>query len=165
MAERLPILHIVGTPSTSLQQAGAILHHTLGEGNFTGFSEMSGKISATVGKLGKGMALTEEVDRVLTVALIQVGLKPRMTRSYFHDYPSFFHLLTSTILLVYMVLFLSIQCRPVYLALPTDLVHSKVSAKGLETPLVSVFLASWLTTLLQRGLTCFPIPFALLPLL
>lgn len=30
MAERLPVIHIVGTPSTKAQDQGLLLHHTLG---------------------------------------------------------------------------------------------------------------------------------------
>lgn len=31
-SERVPVLHIVGVPSTKLQKSGALLHHTLGDG-------------------------------------------------------------------------------------------------------------------------------------
>jgi len=97
MAERLPILHLVGTPSTGLQGRQALLHHTLGNGDFTAFADMSSHIVATLGLLKPGGRLTEEVDRVLGVALT--------------------------------------ECRPVYLTLPTDLVHTKVSAESLKKPL------------------------------
>ena len=32
-AERVPIIHIVGVPSTKLSKVGAVLHHTLGDGS------------------------------------------------------------------------------------------------------------------------------------
>lgn len=37
------------------------------------------------------------------------------------------------------------QCKPVYLALPTDLIHAKVSSEDLKTPLVSghIRLSHW----------------------
>lgn len=72
MAERLPILHLVGLPSTSLQNSHALLHHTLGNGSFDTFSAMSSHLVATVGILKKGSRWTEEVDRVMGVALTEV---------------------------------------------------------------------------------------------
>lgn len=100
MAERLPIVHIVGVPSTSLQSAHALLHHTLGNGNFTDFSKMSAHISAATAVLDhtSNSNWTAELDRVLRIALV--------------------------------------DCRPVYITLPTDLVHAKVDRKALDTPLV-----------------------------
>ncbi|WP_237578183.1 hypothetical protein, partial [Klebsiella pneumoniae] len=32
-AEHIPVLHIVGAPSTGAQQRGELLHHTLGDGD------------------------------------------------------------------------------------------------------------------------------------
>jgi pyruvate decarboxylase len=84
-----------GVPSTTLQAKKAILHHTLGgSGNFNSFAEMSSHISSTIGILKKEGNWTEEIDRVLTVALT--------------------------------------ECRPVYLTLPTDLVHSLISDERLK---------------------------------
>lgn len=91
MAERLPIvrpsppsaspsltpllwqLHLVGVPSTSLQDKHAMLHHTLGDGKFTNFSDMSAHISAGVCLLKAGGRWTEEIDKVLTTCLTEVG--------------------------------------------------------------------------------------------
>lgn len=33
-SEHVPIVHIVGVPSTIAQKDGQLLHHTLGNGNF-----------------------------------------------------------------------------------------------------------------------------------
>lgn len=33
-SEHVPIVHIVGMPSTTSQKDGMLLHHTLGNGNF-----------------------------------------------------------------------------------------------------------------------------------
>lgn len=71
MAERLPILHLVGLPSTKLQSSHALLHHTLGNGSFDTFSAMSSHLVASVGVLKQGSRWTEEVDRVLGVALTE----------------------------------------------------------------------------------------------
>ncbi|KAJ9100375.1 hypothetical protein QFC20_005441 [Naganishia adeliensis] len=71
MAERLPILHLVGLPSTRLQGSHALLHHTLGNGSFGTFAAMSSHLVATVGILKQGSRWTEEVDRVMGVALTE----------------------------------------------------------------------------------------------
>lgn len=39
-SEYVPIVHIVGTPSTLSQRDGLLLHHTLGNGNFEVFADM-----------------------------------------------------------------------------------------------------------------------------
>ncbi|WP_351229680.1 thiamine pyrophosphate-binding protein [Streptomyces sp. NPDC002133] len=36
-AEYVPVIHIVGAPSTAAQKAGALLHHTLGDGDHRHF--------------------------------------------------------------------------------------------------------------------------------
>ncbi|KAG9123719.1 hypothetical protein FRC07_014176 [Ceratobasidium sp. 392] len=75
MAERVPVLHIVGVPGEGLQERHALLHHTLGDGIFSHFSKMSAPISAAMASLITGPTGTDglpfEVDRVLRVALTQ----------------------------------------------------------------------------------------------
>lgn len=75
MAERVPVLHIVGVPGEGLQRRHALLHHTLGDGIFSHFSNMSAPISASMASLTTGptgtAVLPFEVDRVLRVALTE----------------------------------------------------------------------------------------------
>ncbi|KAL7409369.1 pyruvate decarboxylase, partial [Mrakia frigida] len=99
MAERLPLLHIVGMPSTKLQSSRALLHHTLGDGRFNEFELMSGQITAHTARLQRAEGAGELIDE-----LIKVALK---------------------------------ECRPVYLAFPTDLNHVKIPADRLNTLLPS----------------------------
>jgi indolepyruvate decarboxylase len=40
-AEHLPIFHLVGTPNTSIQASHAVIHHTLGNGEFDQFRRMA----------------------------------------------------------------------------------------------------------------------------
>ncbi|WWC86880.1 uncharacterized protein L201_001759 [Kwoniella dendrophila CBS 6074] len=48
LAERVPVLHIVGAPSTKLQSNESLLHHTLNlPGSFTTFSTMSAPLSCS----------------------------------------------------------------------------------------------------------------------
>ncbi|PWN47571.1 putative PDC1-pyruvate decarboxylase, isozyme 1 [Violaceomyces palustris] len=96
-SERVPVVHIVGVPSTSAQGAHSLLHHTLGDGRFGAFANMSKEISQASTLLQSPDGAAQEVDRVLTIA--------------------------------------ARDARPVYIALPTDLVHKKISSKGLATPL------------------------------
>lgn len=50
-SEYVPIVHIVGTPSTLSQRNGMLLHHTLGNGNFEVFADMSRNITCAMAKL------------------------------------------------------------------------------------------------------------------
>lgn len=50
-SEFVPIVHIVGQPTTKSQKDGMLLHHTLGNGDFDVFTKMSHAISCYVAKL------------------------------------------------------------------------------------------------------------------
>lgn len=67
-AEHVPVLHIVGAPSTGAQQRGELLHHTLGDGDFSHFSRMSEQITCSQAVLAAGNAC-HEIDRVLSEML------------------------------------------------------------------------------------------------
>ncbi|KAF3137917.1 Pyruvate decarboxylase 1 [Orbilia oligospora] len=96
-SEHVPIVHIVGTPSTLSQRMGALLHHTLGNGDFSVFANMSRNISQIVVNLNDPTIAAREIDRALKACCV--------------------------------------SAHPVYIALPTDMVLQKVSAKGLEIPI------------------------------
>lgn len=64
-AEYVPVLHIVGAPCTGSQQRQELLHHTLGDGKFDHFRQMSAPISVAQGVLTVRNS-TDEIDRVLT---------------------------------------------------------------------------------------------------
>jgi TPP-dependent 2-oxoacid decarboxylase len=51
-AEYVPVLHIVGAPSTGTQAAQRIVHHSLGDGVFTHFIEMHRRITCARGADG-----------------------------------------------------------------------------------------------------------------
>lgn len=63
-AENIPIVHIVGVPSTLTQKHKMLVHHTLGDGRFNIFAEMSQKITVAQAYLTQFNA-AEEIDRVL----------------------------------------------------------------------------------------------------
>lgn len=74
-SEHVPVLHIVGVPSTGLQSKGLMLHHTLGDGRFDAFQNIYSNIVVTQAhikapnrKSGSSDA-GEEIDRAIFEAL------------------------------------------------------------------------------------------------
>ncbi|MFG2951620.1 alpha-keto acid decarboxylase family protein [Streptomyces adustus] len=67
-AEYVPVIHVVGAPSTSAEQAGALMHHTLGDGDFHRFARAHREVTAAQAYLRPGDA-AEEIDRVIATAL------------------------------------------------------------------------------------------------
>jgi pyruvate decarboxylase len=64
-SEHVPVVHIVGTPSTISQQDKLLLHHTLGNGNFNVFSDMSKEISCAVAKITDPYEAATLIDHTL----------------------------------------------------------------------------------------------------
>ncbi|GAA5861427.1 hypothetical protein JCM8547_006125 [Rhodosporidiobolus lusitaniae] len=71
MAERVPVIHIVGAPSTKLQKSGALLHHTLGDtkNDFSVFEQASRGITCAQAFLSSPDNAAQELDRILLAAL------------------------------------------------------------------------------------------------
>ncbi|NDJ56915.1 indolepyruvate decarboxylase [Enterobacteriaceae bacterium 4M9] len=69
-AEYLPVIHIVGAPRLEVQQARALVHHTLGDGDFDHFARIGAEISVAHASLTAQNACVE-IDRVLCEALSQ----------------------------------------------------------------------------------------------
>ena len=67
-AEHVPVLHVVGAPTTAVQAAGRATHHTLGDGDFGHFARMTAEVTAAQAVLSAETA-TEEIDRVITAVL------------------------------------------------------------------------------------------------
>ncbi|KAH7029386.1 pyruvate decarboxylase [Microdochium trichocladiopsis] len=64
-SEMVPVVHIVGTPSTASQRDGMLLHHTLGNGDFNVFANMSAPISCVVAKLADPAEIPGQIDHAL----------------------------------------------------------------------------------------------------
>ncbi|KAL0467781.1 pyruvate decarboxylase [Neurospora intermedia] len=64
-SEHVPIVHIVGCPSTISQRNGMLLHHTLGNGDFNVFANMSENISCDVAKLVKPSEIAYQIDHAI----------------------------------------------------------------------------------------------------
>ena len=64
-AEHVPVVHIVGCPSTISQRSGMLLHHTLGNGDFNVFSNMSKEISCALARLNDPNEIAAQIDHAL----------------------------------------------------------------------------------------------------
>ncbi len=69
-AEYLPVIHVVGAPTLRAQQAGDLLHHSLGDGDFGHFARMAKEVTVAQASLTADNA-EAEVDRLLTIALFE----------------------------------------------------------------------------------------------
>ena len=69
-AEHVGLLHVVGVPSISSQANQLLLHHTLGNGDFTVFHRMSKNISHTTAFLSDSKTAPAEIDRCIRDAYV-----------------------------------------------------------------------------------------------
>ncbi|KAJ2955156.1 hypothetical protein NQZ79_g8799 [Umbelopsis isabellina] len=70
-SEMIPVIHIVGMPDTKSQAAGAVLHHTLGNGDFQVFRKIFSEITVANTILKEDTAM-QEIDRVIRHCIINV---------------------------------------------------------------------------------------------
>lgn len=70
-SEYVPIIHIVGTPSTISQRDGMLLHHTLGNGNFDVFADMSRNITCAMAKLNDPHEAAMLIDNAIRECWVQ----------------------------------------------------------------------------------------------
>lgn len=69
-AEKVPVVHIVGAPTMTVQKEKKLVHHTLGDGKFDHFEKMHDSITETRASLTKENAINE-IDRVLKAAVLK----------------------------------------------------------------------------------------------
>jgi indolepyruvate decarboxylase len=67
-AERVPVIHIVGAPTTATQRAGKPTHHTLGDGDFRHFLRMHAEVTCVQAALTLENAASE-IDHVIQEVL------------------------------------------------------------------------------------------------
>ncbi|KAF9468575.1 thiamine diphosphate-binding protein [Collybia nuda] len=96
-SEMVPVLHLVGVPSTAQQKTKPMLHHTLGDGRYDAYVKAAEQFTFSQAFLTDKKNAASEIDRVLVDCMT--------------------------------------VARPVYLSLPTDLVHEEISAQGLKISL------------------------------
>ncbi|PGG99227.1 hypothetical protein AJ79_08657 [Helicocarpus griseus UAMH5409] len=70
-SEYIPIIHIVGAPSTASQFENVILHHTLGNGDYQVFQEMNKHVSCAVAVLDDPSKAASMVDDTLRKCILQ----------------------------------------------------------------------------------------------
>lgn len=70
-AERAPVVHIVGTPTTALQNAQECLHHSLGDGNFRAFADMYRTVTVSQANLIDAATAPRLIDDTLKQCLLQ----------------------------------------------------------------------------------------------
>ncbi|KAF7317234.1 Pyruvate decarboxylase [Mycena chlorophos] len=65
-SEMVPVLHIVGVPSTAAQQAKTLLHHTLGNGRYDAYINAAENVTIAQGIILDAENAAATIDRVLT---------------------------------------------------------------------------------------------------
>jgi pyruvate decarboxylase len=70
-SEYVPVVHIVGYPSTTSQRDGALLHHTLGNGDFTVFERTFSNISVVTTMLKDASNAATLIDHAIRECYIQ----------------------------------------------------------------------------------------------
>ncbi|KAF9454735.1 pyruvate decarboxylase THI3 [Macrolepiota fuliginosa MF-IS2] len=96
-SEMVPVLHLVGAPSTSQHKTRPILHHTLGDGRYDAYTIASKQFTILQTALVNKHEVAHQIDEALTVCIT--------------------------------------KARPVYMTLPTDMVHQEISGERLKIPL------------------------------
>nr|WNZ75659.1 hypothetical protein [Trichoderma harzianum] len=69
-AERSPVVHIVGTAPMAAQKAGALLHHTLGTGNYRACPEMSKWVTVAQANLTDADTAPALIDATLKACVL-----------------------------------------------------------------------------------------------
>ncbi|KAL4070052.1 thiamine diphosphate-binding protein [Scleroderma yunnanense] len=65
-SEMVPVLHIVGVPSTVQLKTRPLLHHTLGDGRFDAYTKAAEQVTIAQASLMSKVHAAAEIDRVLT---------------------------------------------------------------------------------------------------
>ncbi|KAL6302020.1 pyruvate decarboxylase [Sparassis latifolia] len=69
-SEHVPVLHLVGSPSTVQQKEKPMLHHTLGDGRYDAYFQASKQFTWTQASLTSKDTAAAEIDRVLTECVV-----------------------------------------------------------------------------------------------
>ncbi|KAI0373921.1 pyruvate decarboxylase [Pilatotrama ljubarskyi] len=69
-AEHVPVLHLVGVPSTAQQKSRPMLHHTLGDGRYDAYYKASQQFTISETALNSKDTAAAEIDRILTECLV-----------------------------------------------------------------------------------------------
>jgi pyruvate decarboxylase len=115
-SEMVPVVHIVGTPPTSSQASGAILHHTLGNGDFRVFANMYKEITVSC------FILKINKDCIISIRLLKRILQKIMLLKRLIVFSLYGNVLNFHFLIRHLSFLCSyVKCRPVYIGLAVDL--------------------------------------------
>ena len=70
-AEHVPVIHIIAKPSIQAQNNRLCVHHTLGDGDFTVFEEMSRKVSCLTVSIDNAQTAPSLIDEAIRTCWIQ----------------------------------------------------------------------------------------------
>ncbi|TRM64754.1 thiamine diphosphate-binding protein [Schizophyllum amplum] len=70
-SEMVPVLHIVGVPSTAQQSAKPMLHHTLGDGRYDAYEKAAQQFTIAQADLFDVQTAASEIDRVITSCIVK----------------------------------------------------------------------------------------------
>jgi len=71
-SEMVPVLHIVGVPSTIQQKTKPLLHHTLGDGRFDAYQLASTQFTIFNGSLSSKVDAAQLIDQAITMCIQKV---------------------------------------------------------------------------------------------
>ncbi|KAJ7931026.1 thiamine diphosphate-binding protein [Mycena leptocephala] len=72
-SEMVPVLHVVGVPSTIQQQSKPLLHHTLGDGRYDAYFKAAENFTISQGMITRPDSAAATIDRVLVDCITRVG--------------------------------------------------------------------------------------------
>ncbi|KAI0035188.1 pyruvate decarboxylase [Vararia minispora EC-137] len=68
-SEHIPVVHIVGVPSTAQQKSKPMLHHTLGDGRYDAYYTAAQQFAVSWAFLNDTHTAAAEIDRVITACI------------------------------------------------------------------------------------------------
>lgn len=159
-AQRLPIFHIVGAPSTQIQRQGLITHHTLGDGVFNNFKAASESACCVSANLTPDNVI-EELERVIREAL-------RLSAPAYISVPmdlGKMPIIGKPVKGVPLSQIKRTHSDPAALAAAIDFVMTKMQASKNTIALPTQFVTNYgLTTALLNFLNASKLPFATTPM-
>ncbi|EEA27452.1 hypothetical protein TMatcc_004259 [Talaromyces marneffei ATCC 18224] len=70
-SEFVPLIHIVGQPHTASQKDGMLLHHTLGNGDYSVFADIGAKVSCAIARLNDPVDAPTLIDNAIRECWVQ----------------------------------------------------------------------------------------------
>lgn len=70
-AEMAPVIHVVGTAATHIQDGKMCMHHSLGDGDFRLFADMAARVTVAQANLRDPSTATAAIDRCLQACILQ----------------------------------------------------------------------------------------------